>query len=1306
MKITEKRLRSARWLIGHGIEIGALHNPLPVPVGAVVSYVDRLPVDALRQHYPELADEALVPIDFIGDAEDLSQIPDASQDFVIANHLLEHLENPLRGLVEMHRVLRPGGVLYVALPEPRITFDRKRELTTMEHVVAEFRDGTESTREAHYRDYVELAEPLNEFVADGVATGPARVRELADLSYSIHFHVWRPDTFLEVIAAARREGGVVLEPLEFSACRPGLDDEFIFVFAKGVGDLPPIPPREDPAHVERDRLYVEQDRLQIERGRVRAELARTQTTVVRARRQLEEAQRVIAAIEGSTTFRAAGAASRLARRLLPADSRRRGAAKRILGRPSKPAGSAGPAPPSPLDGPSAARAAEQRVVARGARQAQRFAVLILPRPGSDLDATLRSLHEQSWEEWQAVLLDPGTPSGPHAAAVAGERVRLHPGAGAEAINEVLTEIPRSQMVIFLEAGDSLAPGCLYELAACAQRDPLVDLVTWDDQIPGESGRHLATRLRPSWSPEMLLSADYLDRCFAIRASSAQDVGCVRAAAGTALLWDLILRCEFAPDRVARIPKVLTRSRRRSTRSPRDAVTVVEQTLKRRAWPATAGWAGDAVRVTWALPSWPRVSVIIPTRHNRGFMGPLLDGLARCDYPDLEVVVIDNGPRTPDNERWYGAHPLRPAVIWWDRPFNYSAVNNAGSRAATGAVLLFLNDDILVGSDPGWLKELVGWTTVNEVGSVGVQLVDPQGRIQHGGVIVGLSGFAGHLFAGERPRTSTLLGSTSWYRDVLAVTAACVAMRREDFEAVGGFDEAFTLCGSDVALGLSLGHRGLRSLCIPSNALTHLESATRGTSVPPSDYFASWWRYQRWIRSGDPYFHPRLSLQSTAPRLRRPGEPTAIEMVAPHLGRRLTVWHSQDDLGHAAELAGRCRIEPDGLAAVRTLHHSSAGAGAPKTVNWFIPGIDSPFYGGINTALRIAAKLAADHAVENRFVVCGQGPEEFIRSGISAAFPVLNRSPICMAEFDDQLADVPEADAAVATLWTTAYQVAVHAAARRKFYLVQDFEPMFYPAGTLYALAEESYRLGLYGMCNTENLARIYRSYGGTAWHFTPAVDPTVFHARGRVERAPTAPVTLFVYARPGHWRNCWELTQPALNELKDRLGDGIRIVAAGSWAETGDRLPSMIHLGLIDYVDTGELYRHCDMGLVLTVSEHPSYLPLELMACGAPVVAFDNPAGGWLLRDGVNCLLAPRTVDGLVDRLEAMAVDPELRRRLADQALRDIAARHSDWDAALSGVYAYMTDPERAAAADRLAPADLAGTHRADRQAAPPARHA
>jgi glycosyltransferase involved in cell wall biosynthesis len=287
------------------------------------------------------------------------------------------------------------------------------------------------------------------------------------------------------------------------------------------------------------------------------------------------------------------------------------------------------------------------------------------------------------------------------------------------------------------------------------------------------------------------------------------------------------------------------------------------------------------------------------------------------------------------------------------------------------------------------------------------------------------------------------------------------------------------------------------------------------------------------------------------------------------------------------------------------------------------------------------------------------------------------SPIAFYDESMDLGGVPPADAGIATLWTTAYALAHAPGIRRKFYLVQDYEPMFYPAGTQYALAEESYRLGMYGICNTANLRRVYEEeYSGRAMSFTPAVDSTVFHADGRPERRADDPVSVFVYARPGHWRNCWELASGALIELKRRLGDRVHIVTAGARASGGDDDGAMEHLGLLDYRATGDLYRRSDVGLALTVSRHPSYLPLELMASGVPVVAFDNPWGHWLLRDGTNSLLARRTVDSLADELERLCTDAELRRRLAGQGLTDIAAGHADWDRALGGVYDWLCDPE------------------------------
>ena len=298
--------------------------------------------------------------------------------------------------------------------------------------------------------------------------------------------------------------------------------------------------------------------------------------------------------------------------------------------------------------------------------------------------------------------------------------------------------------------------------------------------------------------------------------------------------------------------------------------------------------------------------------------------------------------------------------------------------------------------------------------------------------------------------------------------------------------------------------------------------------------------------------------------------------------------------------------------------------------------------------------------------------------IAVAFPRLADAPIPFIDDPAEVGRAPEADVAIATLWETAYLMARAPHARRKAYLIQDYEPGFYPAGTKAALAEESYRFGLYGIANTHHMGALYRSrFGGTVHSFAPAVDRTLLNAAGRrpLDHDDGEPVTVFVYARPGHPRNCWELAEPALLEVKARLGNRVRIVTAGSWATPDDLGEGIEHLGFLDVHEYSELYRTTDVALTLQVSEHPSYLPLELMACGVPIVAFDHGAADWLLRHDENSIRTRRTKDALVAGLLELATDPPLRVRLGAQAARDIDERHSNWDAALAGIYPFLRDP-------------------------------
>ncbi len=180
---TRRRFASG-YLLGEGLEIGALHSPFRAPHGASVTYVDRLDASELRHHYPELSTEDLVEPDIVDDAELLSTVPSASQDFVIASHVLEHCENPIGAIKAWLRVLRAGGVVLLVVPDKRFTIDRRRRTTGLAHFLRDSLEGPQISRREHYLEWVQLVEGSQGRVA-GV-----RAAELEAASYSIHFHTW------------------------------------------------------------------------------------------------------------------------------------------------------------------------------------------------------------------------------------------------------------------------------------------------------------------------------------------------------------------------------------------------------------------------------------------------------------------------------------------------------------------------------------------------------------------------------------------------------------------------------------------------------------------------------------------------------------------------------------------------------------------------------------------------------------------------------------------------------------------------------------------------------------------------------------------------------------------------------------------------------------------------------------------------------------------------------------------------------------------------------------------------------------
>lgn len=200
---------SNKYLKGDGIEVGALHRPIIIPSHCTVKYVDRMSVADLRKHYPELQAENLVHVDIVDDGETLATIHNASQDFVIANQFLEHCQDPIKTVENMLRVLKENGVLYLAIPDKRFTFDRDRPVTSFDHLLKDYEESPDWSRKEHFEEWVKLVEKV-----ENGKEFDAKVYELMDQNYSIHYHVWTATDFIDFILQLKSKLGFKFE-LEF-----------------------------------------------------------------------------------------------------------------------------------------------------------------------------------------------------------------------------------------------------------------------------------------------------------------------------------------------------------------------------------------------------------------------------------------------------------------------------------------------------------------------------------------------------------------------------------------------------------------------------------------------------------------------------------------------------------------------------------------------------------------------------------------------------------------------------------------------------------------------------------------------------------------------------------------------------------------------------------------------------------------------------------------------------------------------------------------------------------------------------------
>jgi len=348
------------------------------------------------------------------------------------------------------------------------------------------------------------------------------------------------------------------------------------------------------------------------------------------------------------------------------------------------------------------------------------------------------------------------------------------------------------------------------------------------------------------------------------------VGGVRDVFESARWYEALLRVTEQTSRVVHVAQVLCHRDIRNRVENRDLALAIEVALRRRGEQAELQVVESGVDVRFATGG-ERVCVIIPTRDRSDLLGPCIASLfGRTTYQNFELLVVDNGSREAATlelfAQWERREPERFRVLRDPSPFNYSRLNNEAARATGAAFLLLLNNDTEVIA-PDWMEALLGQARRPQIGAAGALLLYPDGTVQHGGVVLGILGLAGHAhryLAGSGPGYHGALELDTNY---LALTGACLMVERRKYLEVGGLDETLAVSYNDVDLCLKLRRVGYRNVFVPRARLYHYESKSRGGDDTPAKVARAMEEVstirRRWpqFAARDPYYNQNLSVDA-------------------------------------------------------------------------------------------------------------------------------------------------------------------------------------------------------------------------------------------------------------------------------------------------------------------------------------------------------------------------------------------------------------------------------------------------------------
>ena len=518
-------------------------------------------------------------------------------------------------------------------------------------------------------------------------------------------------------------------------------------------------------------------------------------------------------------------------------------------------------------------------------------------PEKYLRQLVETVKAQTYPNWELCLSDGSGANSPITGLLkeleaSDERIKVVSHERALQISENTNagiEVATGDYIAFADHDDELTPHALFECVKALNKDRKIRVLYSDeDKMSMDGHKFFQPHFKPDYNPDLLCTVNYICHLFVVDRKVIDKVGMLRSEFDGAQDYDFIFRCIEAE--IYHIPKILYhwRCHEDSTAENPESKTYAFEAGKRaieahyeRTGIHAEVYQGEFLglyRTRFIRDHDPLISIVIPNKDHIEDLKRCMDSIdKKSTYQNYEYIIVENNSTDEKTFQYYKeleASNPKAHVVYWDREFNYSAINNYGASFAKGEYLLLLNNDTEI-INPDCLEELLGYCMRSDVGAVGARMYYEDDTIQHAGVVIGFGGIAGHCFVLQPRGTTGYCHRIICAQDYSAVTAACMMVKREAFDKVGGLTEELAVAFNDIDFCMKLRAAGYLIVYNPYAELYHYESKSRGLEDTPEKVARFNKEIQifekRWpdiLRNGDPYYNPNLTLKSQDFSLRR------------------------------------------------------------------------------------------------------------------------------------------------------------------------------------------------------------------------------------------------------------------------------------------------------------------------------------------------------------------------------------------------------------------------------------------------------